>query len=262
MRTVVIDLSYLRGHKAQDIACELQGYRVLVTCELVYEIMTNSAGLNPGMLLGKLRGMDVVQSRCLVGLVNQEIRTGESTVDVVDHDASQRLAEFVREGSCNRATWDVSREAIDFYQRNEPLRLKAGLDRMWDHRFDDIFTKVQKSRDPDPTVQVRSYLALMQKLGHSSVGSRIATEHGMSRSPEPGWLAYEWERLRNYLAFRYRVNASHSCQLKNDRLANNLLDLHYVALLIHADALATHDTHLHKPLAQAFGSANLAIIGC
>jgi len=264
MRTAVIDLSYLRTHQAEHIAQELRGYRVMITAELIYEIMTSSDQCDPsaflGMLLGRLRGMDVVQLRCIVELVKEEVRTGESTADVVDYDASQRLAKIFEQGPPSRVTVEVSQDVRDSFEHKEPSRLREALDRMWDPEFDEIFRQVPGSQDT--SAQVRSYLALMEQLGPSSIGSRIAAELGMSRNPGSGWLIYEWERLRNFVAFRYRLNGTLSSTIPDKSLANNLVDLHYVALLSHADAIATCDCKLQKPLALAFGQGNTVVIGC
>ncbi len=129
---------------------------------------------------------------------------------------------------------------------------------MWDKKHDGIFV----SRKPiDAQTDAKEYLALLAPPEAKNIrGETIAKYHHMKHAPEPGWLIYDWELLRNFLAFRYRLNRTRSCQLGDKKLANDLADLTYLAFVSRVDAIATYDTALIRPLAQVFGPPNFKII--
>jgi hypothetical protein len=92
------------------------------------------------------------------------------------------------------------------------------------------------------------------------IGKCIADEYKMTQQPTSGWLIYEWVRLRNFWTFQLRLNGTRSSHLSdNKKLANSLMDLHYLAFLPHVQAIATEDTKLIVPLAKIFGRASLTI---
>jgi hypothetical protein len=256
MPIAIVDLSYLVASKPEAVRSALQGYTVLVTFELIYEMMTNSRGKNPRQFLDKLAGLDVVQARPLLNLVWTEVNTGERVDDVVDPNGKS-LADFISSGRGVGVTSDVEASVRDFYEKAEPQRLKDSLDMMWKPRFDDTFSKITSA---DVATDAHTYLRLMRQLGDAGLGRGLAEQHKMRREPSPGWLIYEWEQLRNFRAFHFRLTNRRSADLPEKKLANDLLDLTYLAFLPHVQAIATQDTKLVVPLAQAFGSSNLTII--
>ncbi|HVT90664.1 MAG TPA: hypothetical protein VHD56_17545 [Tepidisphaeraceae bacterium] len=254
MPRIIVDFSYLKGSGRDAMRNDLSGYTVLITFELIYEIMTNSDKHNPRMYLDRLVGLDLVLSRSLIGLVNTEIKQSHR-IDNVLHPDSERLLEFVNGGQSIGVIPDVAQEVEESFEKNEPRRLREGLDRMWEEKHADIFTNFG-SNNSDVTTDARKYLELFAPLG----GQAIAGQHGMKQSPTPGWLIYEWEQLRNFLAFRFRLKGNRSHHLSNDKtLANSLVDLTYLAFLSHIDAIATNEKSV-AALAEVFGPANLKVI--
>jgi hypothetical protein len=254
MHMVIVDKSYLDKSKACDVKSALNDYTVLLTFELIYEIMTDSQARDPRAYLDKLVGLDLVTSRPLLNLVNKEVETSLRTGDILDPDSSQRLNDFVGNGKGMPVRPRVGAEVYNFFEKSEPERIKRQLDAMWDTRFDNVFS--QQTKHADVTASARNYLCMMGSL----IGNGIANEHKMTQEPIPGWLIYEWERLRNFLVFRFRLNGTRSDNLPDKKLANDLLDLHYLAFLPHVEAIATDDAKLIVPLAEILGHPNLKIM--
>ena len=253
MPSVIVDLSYLTACNAGDVRHALYGHTVVITFELIYEIMTNFENLNPRTYLDKLVGLDLVHSRALMNMAKQEIITARRTTDVIDRVASNRLAVFVNGDQAVPVSADVDPDVREFFECSEPQKLRDGIDRMWDPQHECIFAELQ----PDNILgNARSYIKLFSEP-HSS-GARIAQYYKMTQPPAPGWLIYEWERLRNFLAFHYRLGRCCAAQLNTRKLTNRLLDLHYVALLPYVDSTATGDQELIA-LAEVFGPVNLPI---
>jgi hypothetical protein len=263
---VIVDKCYLDGCSATRIERELARCTVLITYELVYEITTNTLCKNPRDYFDKIANLNLVRTRPLLDLARKEITVQKRVDNIVDDDETTKFIDFVRNGKGEPLTWDVQKQVEDFFEVEQPRRLLDGLARMWDAKFDDLFEKCKAERNKFFETREASeiefvagqYKELMGLVGH---GMTIAQEHKMTREPEAGWLIHDWERLRNLLAFRYRLNGNRPEQLKaNKKLANQLLDLHYLAFLSHADAIATGDTALVIPLAKAYGPTGLKII--
>ena len=260
MPTVIVDLSYLKASRGDAVRSALHGYTVLISFELIYEMKTNSRGDDPRMYLDKLVGLELVHSRSLSALANEEERTSHRVENVLHPQSKQLVDVFVNRQRISIAP-DVEQELRDFYEKDEPQRLRDGLDGMWDAKHDDIFAITRQTGKPSQiATEAQQYLELYEALGVTGIGKVIAEKRGMTQPPAPGWLTYEWERLRNFLAFRFRLNGARSHDLSDKTLANDLADLTYLAFLPHVQAIATQDTTLIVPLAQAFGSANLTII--
>jgi hypothetical protein len=254
---VILDLSYLTASSRERVQNTLHGKTVLITFELIYEIMTNSRGKNPREFLDKLVGLNLVRARSLVTLVNEEVQTERRVTDPVDGDATKRLVEFVNKGQGVSITSDTEQSVLGFFEKQEPQRLRRGLDGMWREKFTNLFAQIERT---DIVAAARNYLTLMNRLGDSGLGKSIADEHKMQKQPSPGWLIYEWEQLRNFQAFWFRLHGTKSNQLSDKKLANDLVDLHYLAFLPHAEAIATNDLKRIVPLAPVFGPPSLKVI--
>jgi hypothetical protein len=253
MPTAIIDFSYLRASERNALKTDLRGYTVLLTFELMYEISTNSDGVNPCDYCKRLAGLNLVHSRSLINLVKEEVGTSRRAHNVL-HPNSEQLVDAV----INARGIDAEQGVRDFFERGEPQEFKNALDRLWNDKYTSTFSGY---RSVDLRTDATKYLEMFAALGSKGFGERIAKYHHMKQTPQPGWLIYEWERLRNFLAFRYRVNGTRSDQLCNDKkLANNLADLTYLAFASRVDAVATNDKTLILPLAQVFGPPTLRII--
>jgi hypothetical protein len=253
----IVDLSYIIARKRDDIQSDLSGYRVVISFELIYEIMTNSRGSNPRRYLDKIADLDLVRTYPLIGLVNDEVRTGRMAAEIIDRRGTEALIDFARNGRGIDITDDVGASVRRFFERDEPRRFREGLDRMWAARFDPIFKQIPAGSLAE---QFERYQRLAKQPGSNEFGRAIAVEHNMRQTPAAEWLIFQWERLRNFLAFWYRANAARSFHLPDKTLSNDLVDLHYLAFLPRADAIATGDKRLIAPLARAFGLAGLVVI--
>jgi hypothetical protein len=253
MPTAIIDLSYLRASGRDGLQKDLGGYTILLTSELVYEVSTDSDRGNSWPYFKKLDGLNLVHSRSLINLVKEEIKTSQRVGDVL-HSNSKRVIDVLIDAKGVGAQQEVQ----DFFEKDEPKDFKKSLDRMWDKKHDGIF---MNCKAVDAQTDAKEYLALFAPPEAKDIrGKTIAKYHHMKHAPEPGWLIYDWELLRNFLAFRYRLNGTRSCQLSNKKLANSLADLTYLAFIPRVDAIATQDVALIRPLARVFGPPNLKIV--
>jgi hypothetical protein len=253
MPIAIVDFSYLRASVRDALQNDLRGYTVLLTSELIYEVATDSHRHSSWPYFKKLDGLNVVHSRSLINLVKEEIGTSQRMDDVL-HPESKQLVDVV----INAQGIGAELEVQDFFERDEPKKFKSALDRLWSERHTDIFA----SCSPEGIRgDAKNYLGLFPLAEEKNiVGEEIAKRYGMRQVPKPGWLIYDWERLRNFLAYRYRLDGNYSYMLKDKKLANNLADLTYLAFANRVDAIATNDTALIIPLAQVFGPPQLRII--
>ncbi len=192
-------------------------------------------------------------TRALVNLLKEEVRTSERIEDVV-HPNSKELID----AAISARGIGAVQEVRDFFERDEPQEFKNALERLWNEKHNGTFASC---RSVDIVTGANKYLELFAPPEAKKVrGETIAKYYQMKDVPEPGWLIYDWHRLRNFLAFHYRLNGNHACHLGDKKLANDLADLTYLAFLSRVDAIATHDLTLIRPLAQVFGPPNLTII--
>jgi hypothetical protein len=246
-------LSYLKASGRDALQSNLRGNTVLLTFELMYEVSTDSHRNNSWPYFKRLAGLNVVHSHSLVNLVKEEVGTSQR-IDNVLHPNSKQLVEAV----INAQGIRVEQEVVDFFEREEPQAFKNALDRLWNERHNSIFASCSAE---DIRRDAKNYLELFPPPEVKNVvGEEIAKRHDMKHVPEPGWLIYDWERLRNFLAYRYRLNGNCSRKLGDKKLANDLADLTYLAFISRVDAIATNDEALIVPLVQVFGPPRLKII--
>jgi hypothetical protein len=219
----------------------------------VYEVSTDSDRSNSWPYFKKLDGLNLVHSRSLINLVKEEVKTSQRVEDVLHPNSKDVVDVLINAKGCG-----AQQEVQDFFEKDEPKDFKKALDRMWDNKHNGIF---MSRNSVDAQIDAKKYLELFASTETRNVrGETIAKYHGMNVAPQPGWLIYDWELLRNFLAFRYRLNGTRSCQLGNKKLANDLADLTYLAFISRVDAIATQDAALIRPLAQVFAPPNLKII--
>jgi hypothetical protein len=253
MPIAIVDLSYLKASGRDALQSNLRGYTVLLTFELVYEVSTDSHRNNSWPYFKRLAGLNLVHSCSLVNLVKEEVRTGQRIDDVV-HPNSKQLVEAL----INAQGVGAEQEVRDFFEREEPQEFKNALGRMWNDKHAGIFAS---RKSVDARTDAKNYLELFPPLEERNVvGETIAKYYHMKHVPERGWLIYDWQRLRNFLAFRYRLNGSRSSSLGDKTLANDLADLTYLAFVSRVDAIATNDEALIVPLVQVFGPPRLKIL--
>jgi hypothetical protein len=206
---------------------------------------TSSDGVDSSSLYKRLQGLTLVHSQALVNLVKEEVRTSQR-VDEVRHRDSTQLVGALLDAKGTGAQLAIR----NFFEGDEPKEFKEALDRLWQEKHDRLFGEL---KPVDIATDAKNYLGLFAGPEAKKVlGKEIAKFHQMEREPEPGWLIYDWELLRNFLAFRYRLNGSRSPELQDKKLANNLADLTYLAFASRVDAIATHDRTLIRPLAYVF----------
>lgn len=256
MRRTVLDLSYLWARSAVDLAADLGDAEVLITSELIYELATASkkklarvGGL--AGLLDKLAGLALAGSHALLRLLNIERGHEEPTKDVVDNVATEDLNRFVGEGAGFEVIEQVDEAIRRFFEEDEPRKLRNGLERMWEPRHDEAFKEARGAVGQGTSVE-QVYVDIFGRLPEEDVGREIANTLGMKTPPTSEWMLFRYERLRNFIAFRYRLAGTQPDQLADKTIANDLLDAHYVCFLQHADGIATADKKLVEPAARAF----------
>jgi hypothetical protein len=244
MPTAILDFSYLTGTRRVDLENALGGYTVLLTFELLYEISTNSQGIDPSKYLQRLKVLNLVHSRSLHNLVREEVKISHRAHDIL-HPQSKQFIDALKSGQIPASADDVR----NFFESSEPQELKEALDQLWGDNFDGIFAGL---RMPDPQAEAKKYIELFSSPGAPSLGDMIAKRYGVKHTPQPGWLIYDWQRLRNFLAFRYRLRGNRSLNLPDKTIANDLADITYVAIASRVDAIATRDRATVIPLAEVF----------
>ncbi len=249
MGTIIIDKSFLQGYGAEEIQAKLGTHKVLVTFELLYELATDSGNLPPAGQLDKLAGMTVLQASAVFNFIRLERQHKNPTMGIVDQEGTNMLRDCLTNSgmSLDIIAPDSIKEVFD----NEAIvSFRNGLDMMWDQKFNDAFEHAQSLIDAKRS-DVSVYLEVMGQLSQDQIGKEVAIAYDMAITPDEGWLVCWFERLRNYLAFHWRINGVRSAGLSCKRIANELMDLHYVTLLPWVDGIATGDKRI-RLLVEAF----------
>ncbi len=249
MCTIIIDKSFLVANNAEEIHAKLGTHKLLVTFELLYELATDSRNLPPAAQIDKLAGMTVLQASAVFNFTRLESQHQKPTMGIVDQEGTNALRDCLTNAgmSLDIIANDPLKEVFDI---ESIANFRNGLDMMWDPKFNDTFENAQSFVDAK-RLDVSVYLDVMGRRSPKHIGKEVAIAYDMSITPDEGWLLFWIERLRNYLAFHWRINGVRSADLSNKRIANELMDLHYVALLPWVDGIATGDNRI-RLLVEAF----------
>lgn len=99
MPDIILDKSYLNGVSRGHLAREMAARRVIITTELLYEIVTCSAKQPHCYYLDKLRDLDnIALAFPVADLVNEECRLGRRASTIVDDKRTGDLKDCIREG--------------------------------------------------------------------------------------------------------------------------------------------------------------------
>jgi hypothetical protein len=243
MGLVVLDKSFLVDKGGQGLRDSLGNHTVLVTHELLYEVATDSKNRPPGKQLDKLARLDVVQSVAIFRLLGGEICLKLPTSDIVDHAETARIRFCLQDAGMplNIQVPDPIRPLFE----HEPVdRFREAIDRMWDEGFDDVFRHANADRAAGCS-DAEVYCEIMTQLSAWQIGQLVASRYQMNAVIDQRWMLYWFERLRNFLAFRWRLNGTRAADLSHKVIANELMDIYYVTLMPWADGIATCERGLH-----------------
>lgn len=246
MPIIILDKSYLRSKSQELIKNDLQGHQPIVTTELLYEIKTCGQGISSKTYLHKLRGLDVLLARPVGSLVRDELQTSSPSASIVDELHTNALKTTIDGGRVIIADAAILDQVRRWHEQEEPTKIRNSIERMWSPDLDDIFLAASKSIKSGASVPA-AYLHLFQE-NLTLLGQALQSTYELSKKPDSDWIVHAWAWIRNFVAFKYRIQGNKPNQLTSGHtLANDLLDLHYLAILAKADGIATcevGDSHM------------------
>lgn len=153
----------------------------------------------------------------------------------------------------------VLHKATQWFEEGEPDRMKASLAKMWEDQCQPTVDEVERVMGGGASL-LEAYVGLF-KNAPNLIAEQLAQSYELACSPDSGWVFHAWAWVRNYIVFRYRCHAVRPDCLANKTLANEVMDLHYLALLARADGIATRETRPMKmaEIAKAFFPNSLVV---
>lgn len=248
MDRIIVDKSFLEGNSPENLRASLGSYEVVVTYELLYEVGTDSRGLPPAFFLDRLSGLTVCQTYAVFKLMRLERRQEKTIGNIMDPEGTRGLRDCLKAPG-TPLNIRIPNPISYLFEQEEIDGIREALDKMWQPRYDNIFTTARKAGDD--TTLPDMYMKVFNQLSLESPGHVIANFYSMKEIPNDKWMLYQFNRLKNSLVFRWRFNGNKPDNLSNKKIENEFMDIHYAALLPWAHGIATGDDYL-KETAQAF----------